>query len=418
MNLQKETFDLTLAKACAKAFAEACRVGCVVSDASGAVQYERGYGCASCRICHIAGRSPEDCVRAHNYGMTEAERFGGKYIYFCPMGLCCFVSPIVGDAHVEAKITAGPFLMVEAQDYISCDLEEQLHLAGAPLEGVAAELNQIPYIPPDKVTEMSTLLFMAVGFMNNVSAANRMLETQEANAIQGQITAYIQNLKCDAQPKPYPFETEQALLHAVRHTNKAEAQRCLNDLLGHILFSTGGNIQVTKIRIYELLVLLSRTVISAGADPEQNLQSNHRYFLELSQIYDFDALCVWLTRITNSLMDSIFSFTDSRHASVIHQSIQYLNTHYGEKITMEDMARRTYLSPSYYSRIFNQETGESFRSYLNRIRVDRSKELLQNKRLRLADIAMQVGFEDQSYFTKVFKKLTGVTPIKYRENEL
>ena len=110
---QHESFDLVLAQTCAKAFSEACNVGCLVSDATGQTFYECGYGYVSCKICRAAGRNPEDCVNAHNYGMTEAARFGGKYIYFCPMGLTCFVSPILGGEALAAKLTVGPFLMVE-----------------------------------------------------------------------------------------------------------------------------------------------------------------------------------------------------------------------------------------------------------------------------------------------------------------
>ena len=102
---------------------------------------------------------------------------------------------------------------------------------------------------------------------------------------------------------------------------------------------------------------------------------------------------------------------------MIHQSIQYLNTHYNEHITLEDMARKVYLSPSYFSRIFKKETGISFSSYLNRVRIEHSKELLRHQNLRLTDIALLSGFEDQSYFTKVFKKVTGTTPLHYRESK-
>lgn len=411
---QEETFDLTLARACARAVSGACGVGCMVSDAAGQVRYECGYGCASCQICRLAGRGEEECIRAHIYGMTEAERFGGKYVYFCPMGLTCFVSPILGSEHVEAKVTVGPFLMVERQDYITCDLVEQMHLAGEPLETVSRELERLPYIPAERVDHMSTLLFMAVGFLNNVSAADRMLETQGSDAIQGQITAYIQELKTDGDRQPYPFETEQAFLRAVRHADQGEAQRLLNELLGYILFSTGGDLIRAKTRINELLVLLSRTAVDAGAEAEQTLQANHRYLLDLGGIRNFDTLCLWLTRVTNTLMDSIFDTSGARHANVIHQSVQYLATHYRERVTLEEMARRVYLSPSYFSRVFRQETGETFSGYLNRLRIERSKELLRHKELRLTDIAQKVGFEDQSYFTKVFKKLEGVTPLRYR----
>ena len=374
-------------------------------------------GCASCGVCRAAGRKPDDCVRAHIYGMTEAARFGGKYIYLCPMGLTCFVSPILGDRDIEAKITVGPFLMVERQDYIACDLEEQLGLTGQDLERVTAALEPIPYIPTEKVTEMSTLLFMAVSFMNNVSDANRMLETQGSDAIQGQITAYIQQLKNDGVSEPYPLETEKALLRAVRQANRGEAHRLLNELLGHVLFSSGGDLSQIKSRIYELLVLVSRAAIEGGADPEQTLLANNRYFVDISAIRDFDALCQWMTHVTNTLMDSIFDFTGVRHANVIHQSVQYIHAHYAEKITLEEMARRVYLSPAYFSRVFKEETGEAFTAYLNRVRIDRSKELLRHKSIRLTDIALLVGFEDQSYYSKVFKKLEGITPLRFRESE-
>ena len=81
------------------------------------------------------------------------------------------------------------------------------------------------------------------------------------------------------------------------------------------------------------------------------------------------------------------------------------------------MARLVYLSPAYFSRVFKQEVGESFTGYLNRVRIDHSRSLLRRKELRLVDIALMVGFEDQSYFTKVFKKITGLSPLQYREGK-
>ena len=116
--MAKENFDLKLVKTCAHSFAVASGVGCPVSNAKGEILYVSGYGCASCGICRAAGRRPEDCTEAHNYGMTEAVRFGGKYVYCCPMGLTCFVSPIFCEEMIEAKITVGPFLMVDASDYL------------------------------------------------------------------------------------------------------------------------------------------------------------------------------------------------------------------------------------------------------------------------------------------------------------
>ena len=346
------SFDLKLARECAQAISAACGVGCVVTDARGQLYCEEGYGCASCQLCLAAGRRPEDCVQSQIYGMAEAARFGGKYIYFCPMGLTCFVSPILEDEEVTAKLTVGPFLMVDRQDFIACDLEGQMGLCGHPLENVTALLDQIPYVPAEKVTAMSNLLFMAVGFLNNVSAANRMLEVQGSTAIQGQVTAYIQQVKNDSAAPPYPLETERALLRAVRNLNKAEAQRRLNELMGYLFFSSGGDLARIKTQIYELLILISRAAIDAGASPEATLAANHQYLQGINSLQDFDGLCLWFTKAVGALMDSVFDCAGARHTSVIHQTVQYLSTHYSEKITMEKMAQQVYLSPPYFSRIF------------------------------------------------------------------
>ena len=79
--MEYEQFDRRLARECAKAFSQSTGLGCTLSDKTGRAFDEYGYGCESCGMCAAAGASHDRCVQAHIYGMTEAERFGGKYIY-------------------------------------------------------------------------------------------------------------------------------------------------------------------------------------------------------------------------------------------------------------------------------------------------------------------------------------------------
>ena len=95
--------------------------------------------------------------------------------------------------------------------------------------------------------------------------------------------------------------------------------------------------------------------------------------------------------------------------------MQYIETHYYEKITLDQLAEMVYLSPAYLSRIFKKETGTTFNDYLIQVRIGKAKNLLHHKDLRVTDIAEAVGFDDQSYFTKVFRRIVGVTPLKYRQ---
>lgn len=115
------------------------------------------------------------------------------------------------------------------------------------------------------------------------------------------------------------------MLRAVHQLNKGEAQRQLNELLGYLVFSSGGELARIKTQIYELLVLASRAAINS--------------------LQNFNALCLWFTKTMGALMDSVLDLAGVRHANMTHQTVQYLNTHYAERITLEQMAQRVYLSP-------------------------------------------------------------------------
>lgn len=414
--------NLKLAVECANAFSISTGLGCTVSDLSGNVLHQIGYSCSRCTFCSVISGSPDRALTCRNiqmYGMAQSERFGGKYIYFCPAGLTCFVSPIVGDDQSLAKITVGPLLMVDYDDFVHLDLEDKLQLDTQQLALAEQTLANIPYVSPERVSHLSTMLFMSVGFLNNIAACNKMLDTQNADAMQGQISDFLFALKGKQQPSlaDYPFKKEHDLIQCIVECDKTNAQRLLNELLGYIFFSLGGDFERIKSRVYELLVLTSRAAIDAGAEPEYTLNLNHQYLQQISSLKTVEALCFWLADVMNRFTDSVFRFSDLKHVDVIHKSVQYIRKNYAKKIVLEDVAAHVFLSPSYFSKVFKQEMGCNFTTYLNRIRIEKSKKLLLENGVKLVDIANMMGFEDQSYFSKVFKKLTGVSPGKFKESK-
>ena len=73
------------------------------------------------------------------------------------------------------------------------------------------------------------------------------------------------------------------------------------------------------------------------------------------------------------------------------------------------------MSSAYFSTVFSQTTGQSFITFLTSLRMERAKELLTNTRMRLSEIAMEIGYNEPNYFSHVFRKSTGVTPKEYRQ---
>ena len=107
---------------------------------------------------------------------------------------------------------------------------------------------------------------------------------------------------------------------------------------------------------------------------------------------------------------------DGREKEQLVESVkQYLDDHYGEKITTKDLSKKFGLVPSYLSTLFRQEQGMSPSDYLNRLRIEKAKVLLlENIFLTVREIAEITGYADQLYFSKVFKKETGMTPSEFR----
>lgn len=100
--------------------------------------------------------------------------------------------------------------------------------------------------------------------------------------------------------------------------------------------------------------------------------------------------------------------------TALRQAQDYLRAHFAEDISLEQLARMVYLSPFHLSRLFREQVGLPPHSYLNHIRVNRAKTLLNNG-LAPAEVASAVGFADQSHLSKIFKRVVGVPPGQYRK---
>ncbi|MGG3468613.1 response regulator [Neobacillus pocheonensis] len=106
--------------------------------------------------------------------------------------------------------------------------------------------------------------------------------------------------------------------------------------------------------------------------------------------------------------------TQEKHSNIIYEIEKYLQANFDRDVKLQEISEHFYISREYISRKFKQEFNVNISDYVVKIRIEKAKSLLKNSQLKIYEIANMIGYQDDKYFRKVFKKVVGVTPNEYR----
>lgn len=166
--------------------------------------------------------------------------------------------------------------------------------------------------------------------------------------------------------------------------------------------------------------ILPYTVILSAYDEfrycQQALRLGAREYL-LKPVRSSDIL-----QMVNHAADELFGTTENGSTgtteeknSIVELAKEYVEEHYYENIMLADVAQKVGISPGYLSTLFQKQLSKGFVDYLNEIRIEHACTYLRQNSLKTYEIAYKVGFKDEKYFSKVFKKITGQSPSEYRK---
>lgn len=107
-----------------------------------------------------------------------------------------------------------------------------------------------------------------------------------------------------------------------------------------------------------------------------------------------------------------------RHAGsfIVNQATAYIEEHYAQKLTLQEVADKCYVSQWHLSKLINKYTGNTFYELLNNVRIEKAKTLLNDPKLKIGDIVDMVGYSDAAHFSRVFKRIVGVSANEYRNS--
>ncbi|MFO1487915.1 MAG: AraC family transcriptional regulator [Verrucomicrobiota bacterium] len=208
---------------------------------------------------------------------------------------------------------------------------------------------------------------------------------------------------------------ELQLLAAIRRGDRGEARRIINHVLVHIYSAGEERSELLKGLLLELVVMISRAAVEAGAVQSEVLGMNFRFLTELAGINDDEYLAAWLRKTLEHVFSTIERQEDFTPPLLIGRALGFMRENLHRDISRDETARHAGISPSHFSRLLKERTGRSFTELLRQCRVDLACELLLGTEKSLAQIADTCGFCDQSYFTRVFQEVKGRTPKLFRE---
>ena len=354
------------------------------------------------------------CAQLHAKAGLQAQELGEAYIFSCHANLNHIAYPLINQGDLLGSVIIGPFLMDTPDSTLVTAIAEQYRITPALCLELYDELTALTIISPPRVQLLKKMIeFMLAPLIQNERAV--MMQSQEKLLQQSRINETIQMYKGKEETvsSRYFYTKETELLAKVRLGNTNEVKGMLNDLLGYVLFSQGGNLEAVKIRAIELTTLLSRVAIEGGAETDSIYEINNKLLPAFYQQQDLDELCLLLQEVAEHFMAAMFREKDKGNPYV-RKALRYIADHYSEHLTIAQVSDYVQLSNGYFSTLFSQVVGMSFREYLCSVRIEASKQLLLSTNYSLADIAVAVGFPDQSYYCKTFKKITGLTPGKFR----
>jgi two-component system response regulator YesN len=239
-------------------------------------------------------------------------------------------------------------------------------------------------------------------------------------------TSYAQSLEClearsaggvlphnqlDTGAAPLLWHKAQ-LQEAVLARSPEKLSACLNVFLTDLQNCPGLNMAQTRAAAADLLAEMARMLAQIAPCLAELTEAPAT---ELQSAQTLPELENYLRNAFLRAQAALSGHGDPRTARIIEQVLQAVRQDYGKDLTLQDLARRVYLTPNYLGTIFYKHMGRSFLDYLAQYRMQRAAELLESGKYLIYEVCEMVGYRDHDYFRRVFKDYMGITPSQFRK---
>lgn len=363
------------------------------------------------------------CRRTYREACKEAYRWDEPYYFVCHAGLVSWAIPLIMQGMPIGALICGQVLLWKVDDLFWDEMGPFYQQLSLPMQQkLQKEASRLKIISGNQCESSAKMLSVIARYIVNAYDAT-LLEQKSRQEWRNTILARLEEQKEEHKDEVFDLSVylkrERRFLQALRMADAQKIKKLIPLLFTDIEMLSGHDVHQVCHMLQELVVLSSRALMEAGIESAAVMDLSSTYQNKALTYSRIEDLFSYTYQIFDQLLESVYLLIDTQeHTSVIKSVRKYIDDHYSEKIKMQDIAKSVSMSPSYLATLFKRKMNLSIHDYLLRVRIEKSIELMQNRELSIPEIIQECGIGSRSYYNKVFKKLIGLTPGKYRNQLL
>ena len=396
------------------AFSKITGVPVTYYDNSGAILKEYSPERKICGKFKIYSRSNSKCRSLLKFAGNFSSGLGEPYIFFCRAGLSNMAFPLIENGSVEGYFIAGPFVMKKLKSSSISNFVQMNAINDDELTDIMDFAGALPVFTIEEISSLSILFYNSV-----VSTMNSSADYQNAKKdFNDQITlgGMIRQSKKDRLSSAFPAEMTDDLINAIIGGRTVQAEKISSRILERLYVICLGDLDEIK----TMTLWITATIIKNFSGEErfsfgEFAEMDMDIINKINEAATTDELSETFRGLVKRISADLVSSVYPGASPLIARSLRYIKSNYTRKIKLTDISNELHVNPTYFSALFSQEMGRPFTDYILELRISKAKDLLRNTNIDIVDISGASGFENQSYFTKIFRKRTGQTPRQYRQ---
>lgn len=210
---------------------------------------------------------------------------------------------------------------------------------------------------------------------------------------------------------------EAAFLNALREADVGKVNAELDKLLDIIGCNTGGKIEKIYSSYMELIFITVNFLNETGRDVEEVFGKEIDFYDKITKFETREEINIWIKNTIAWTAGFLRENKSIKVSRAVASAREFIRSNYSnDNLTLKMVSDYVHLSESHLSSTFTRETGQSFIDYLTRVRIEKAKELIATTNLKIYEICEKVGYTNVEHFSRIFKKIAGISPKDYKKN--